>query len=44
MMIEEVDQLLVTRANLQSSCESFNAAAQKHIGEVAHRMADLKAI
>ncbi len=44
MTIEEIDQLLVTRANPESSCESVNATIQKHIDDVAHRMAELKAL
>lgn len=44
MTIEEIAQLLVTRANPESSCESVNATVQQHIDDVAHRIADLEAL
>lgn len=44
MTIEEIAQLLVTRANPENSCNIVNATIQKHIDDVAQRMTELKAL
>lgn len=44
MTIDEIVELLATRSNPESSCESVNATIQKHIDDVAHRLTELKAL
>jgi Cd(II)/Pb(II)-responsive transcriptional regulator len=44
MTIEEIKQLLETRSDPENSCGSVNTTIQKHIDDIAYRMAELNAL
>lgn len=44
MTIDEINQLLETRANPDSSCDSVNATIEKHIEDITNRITELNAL
>jgi Cd(II)/Pb(II)-responsive transcriptional regulator len=44
MTIEEINLVLKTRANPESSCESVNATIDKHIEDIESRIIELNAL
>lgn len=44
MSIEEIIQLLATKANPDKSCATVNATIQQHIDDVGERISELKAL
>ena len=44
MTIDEIKQLMETRANPESSCESVNATIDKHIDDITHRISELNTL
>jgi len=44
MTIEEINLVLETRANPESSCESVNATIDKHIDDIEQRVMELNAL
>ena len=44
MTIDEIGQLMETRASPESSCLSVNATIEQHINDIGHRIAELNAL